>query len=502
MTKPFYITTAIHYTNARPHIGHAYENVAADAIARWQRLLGKEVFFLTGTDEHGQKVEKSAEKAGMQPREFVDTIVPSFVEMNELFNITNDDFIRTTDPKHVKLAQEVFQRVMDKGDIYLGEYEGLYCQGCERFLLERDLVDGKCPNHETPPQRLKEKSYFFKMGKYQERLLDHFKKNRDFVQPDFRYNEVFNRLEEGLLDLSVTRTSFSWGIPLLSDSAHVIYVWFDALLNYISGAPEECWPADVHLIGKDISWFHAVIWPCILLAAGYELPRQIFAHGWILVRREGDIEPKKISKSLGNVIDPVELAKVYGSDAVRYFLLREAAFGHDGEFSFGALHGRINGDLANEMGNLLSRTATMVHKFSDGRVPRDTGLSSPVKETASSLMENVTALMDKKALHLAIGEAWKLLRTMNRYVDDEKPWVLAKEGKKEQLETVLYSLLEGMRIAGLFLEPFIPVSSVELRRRIGAGDEKGTLQELSQWGRTAEGAVVEKGEALFPKVEE
>jgi methionyl-tRNA synthetase len=501
MTKPFYITTAIHYTNAKPHIGHAYENIAADAVARWHRKCGKRVFFLTGTDENGQKVEKSAREAGMAPKEFVDSIVPHFKNMNSLFNISNDNFIRTTDPKHRETARKIFKKVMDKGDIYLGEYEGLYCSGCEKFLLERDLVNGKCPTHERPPDMLKEKSFFFKMGAYRDRLIEHFRANPRFVMPETRYNEVFSRLEEELRDLSVSRTSFSWGIPVPEAEDHVIYVWFDALLNYISGAPEECWPADIHLIGKDISWFHAVIWPCILMAAGYELPKTVFCHGWILVRKEGDAEAKKISKSLGNVVDPVELASAYGPDPVRFFLLRDNAFGQDGEFSFSALHGRINGDLANELGNLVSRTSTMVHKFSGGRVPKRSDSANPVREEASTLLKRVSEHFEEVRLNMALDETWKLIRTMNKFVDTEKPWELAKKGDTERLESVLYSLLEGIRISAHFLEPFIPATAPKILEFTGAEDGGFPLEKLSDWGRLKEGAPVLKMAPLFPKVE-
>lgn len=513
MTKPFYITTAIHYTNGPPHLGHAYENIAADVIARWHKKLGEEVFFLTGTDEHGQKVEKAALKAGLEPQEFVDKVVPAFHKMNELFGIENNAFIRTTDERHVALATNTFQQVLDKGDIYLGEYEGLYCDGCERFMLERDLVDGNCPNHDRPPQKLKEPSYFFKLSNYEEQLKKHFASHPDFVKPESRYNEVLNRLEEGLRDLSVTRTSIKWGVPTQDNPDHIIYVWFDALLNYISGLGDEedkFWPADVHLVGKDVNWFHSVIWPCILLATGRPLPKTIFVHGFINLKSGDNEEAKKLSKSTGHIIDPVELAGRYGEfgpDAIRYFLMRDTAFGRDGEFSIKALIARINGELGNELGNLLSRIATMVHKFADGKVPDiGSGGRNIFDQLKSEYEKRELIFLNEMAdfnLHKALGEAWEIVHAINRFIDEHKPWALAKdETLKGDLNTVLYSVLETLRGVSHYIEPFMPKTAMEIRKRIGAADDVGPLIEVSKWGRLSAGAPVEMGPPLFPRIEE
>ncbi len=502
--KKFYVTTPIYYVNDVPHLGHAYTTIAADVLARYKRLKGYEVFFLTGTDEHGQKIEKSAKAKGMTPKELADSVVVNFKRLWERFDISYDHFIRTTDDYHEKVVQEIFQRLYDKGDIYLGEYEGWYCTPCESFWSKSQLVEEKhCPDCGRPVERLREKSYFFRLSAYQDKLLQFYEENPDFVLPEFRMNEVKAFVKQGLEDISISRTTFRWGVPVPFDDEHVIYVWFDALFNYISGVGygtddekfKKFWPADVHIIGKDILRFHAIYWPAFLMAAGFELPKRVFAHGWWTV------EGRKMSKSLRNVVDPNRLIDMYGADAVRYFLLREVPFGLDGDFSHKALIHRINGDLANDLGNLLYRVLTMTIKYAGGKVPAPTeNRDTELEELAKRVLERVDEYLNRQAFNRALEAIWELIRAANKYVDVKAPWTLNKEDKKEELGNVLYNLLEPLRLVGVMLYPFMPSKMGEMLAQLGCGSEP--KEEDLNWGRMQVGAEVAKGKPLFPKVEE
>lgn len=458
----FYITTAIDYPNALPHLGHAYEKVVADSIARWHRLRGEEVFFLTGTDEHGKKIEQAAAKAGLEPKEFVDGQVLGFKQMCSDWGISYDRFIRTTDKDHEKVSRELFQKVLAKKDIYLAKYEGLYCTGCEAFYTEKDLASGACPVHKRKPELVSEESYFFKMSKYQKKLLGFYEKNPDFIFPKRRRAEIINRVKEGLKDLSVSRTSFSWGIPLKNNPAHVIYVWFDALLNYVSGVGygsakfKKFWPADVHVIGKDILWFHSVIWPTMLFSMGIEPPRKVFVHGFI-----NSSSGEKLSKSAGNIIDPIELSSKFGSDSVRYYLLREIPLGEDGNFSVDSLVERHNSELANELGNLVYRAMSLAEKRLDNVVPdakTDSALSKKLD------LEKISSHMAGLEVHNALAEIFMFVSACNKYVNDTEPWKL--EGKDAQ--RVLYSLLDSIRVIAILISPFMPKTAESISSQLSA----------------------------------
>ncbi len=499
MPKPtFYITTAIDYTNAKPHIGHAYEKIIADALARWHKQLGEDVYFLTGTDEHGSKVEKTALAQGKKPKQFVDELVVYFQELLKKLNICNNDFIRTSSGKHKKTCQSIFQSVLDKGFIYKGTYDGLYCSGCEAFYTEKDLVNGVCPVHQKAPEKVSEESYFFRLSQFQDFLLKHFESHPEFLLPDFRKNETVNRLKEGLKDLSVSRRTIKWGIPLPNDKSHVIYVWFDALLNYITalGYPDgkkfkKYWPANVHVIGKDIAWFHAIIWPAILQAAGIPLPKTIHAHGWVLAGGE------KMSKSLGTVVDPVALADKYGADALRLFLLREIPAGNDGDFSEESLIARANSELGDTLGNLLQRTSVLVHKNFQGQISKPGRFAKEDKELithANKVLEEANAFMQKYEWHKAVEVVWTFLHACNKYVNDQAPWQI---NDRERLATVLYVLVECLRLASILTWPFIPATAENISKQLG--QKLGNFKK-AKFKRSTKGTLLQP-EILFKKIE-
>jgi len=510
MGKTFYVTTPIYYVNDVPHIGHAYTTVAADTIARYRRLMGDRVYFLTGTDEHGQKIERAAESAGETPIELADRVVVRFQKLWELLGITNSDFIRTTQQRHKASVSEIFRRIEARGDIYLGEYEGWYNVREEAFVTDSQMEEIMAMPESARPtlDRVKEESYFFRLSKFQEPLLEYYEKNPGFIEPSYRRNEVMRFVEGGLKDLSVSRTTFSWGIPVPGNPKHVIYVWFDALTNYLTapGFPDdearlgEIWPADIHLVGKDILRFHAVYWPAFLMSAGIPLPKKVFAHGWWTVDGE------KMSKSLGNVVDPYKIVDEFGADAFRYFLLREIPFGQDGDFSRDALIRRINGELANGLGNLVSRTLGMIERYSAGKVPVPaapyTDEDETVKRGAVEAAKALETAMQEVAFHKALFAIWDYIALVNRYVDDTAPWTLKKEGRAERLDTVLYVLAESLRIIVTMTYPFIPYSSEQVWLRLGRRDELSAqlLKDVRQWGLSEPGALVTKGESLFPRV--
>ena len=511
MADTFYVTTPIYYVNDVPHIGHAYTTVACDALARYRRVAGQDVFFLTGTDEHGQKVEKAAAEQGEKPIDLADRVVTRFQNLWKALEISYDRFIRTTEPAHRRSVEEIFRRVQANGDVYLGEYEDWYCTPCETFWTENQLIEGNCPDCNRPTERLKEPSYFFRMSRYQDALLRHIEENPDFIQPVSRRNEIVSFVREGLRDLSISRTSFSWGIPVPGDPKHVIYVWFDALTNYITGVgfPDDeetfsrYWPADVHVIGKDILRFHAVYWPTFLMSAGLPLPKRVFAHGWWTV------EGKKMSKSLGNVVDPGAIAEEYGVDAFRYFILREVPFGLDGDFSREALVHRINSDLANDLGNLVSRVLAMLGKYRKGVVPTvisvgSEGADETLRDTLADVLGRVDEAMDGLAFHRALAAIWELVGTVNKYVDTTAPWTLAKDpSRASRLDQVLYNACEALRAVGLLVFPFMPGTGREIWRRLGIDRpaDQGRLDELRVWGGLPAGLQTERGQSLFPRIE-
>jgi len=506
MSRNFYVTTPIYYVNDVPHLGHAYTTLAADVLTRYRRLKGDRVFFLTGTDEHGQKVEKAANAAGETPLELADRVVKRFQSLWEKLDIEYSDFIRTTQERHKKGVTELFSLVREKGDIYLGEYEDWYCTPCETFWTETQLIDFKCPDCNRPTEKLKEESYFFRMSKYQDALLKHIEENPDFIQPKSRRNEIIAFVREGLRDLSVSRTSFTWGIPVPGDEKHVIYVWFDALANYITalGYPDmssdlvDFWPADVHLIGKDILRFHAVYWPTFLMAAGLPLPRKVFAHGWWTV------EGQKMSKSLQNVVEPNMLIDRYGVDAVRYFLMREVPFGLDGDFSHAAMVHRINSDLANDLGNLLNRSTAMINKYFGGVVQEPgefTATDLAYREKTEALAGLLDACLEDLAFSKALQGIWDVISAGNKYIDETAPWTLAKDPEKSgRLATIMYCILESQRVVFHLLSPFMPETC---RKGLSClGWDKPLSKEGIAWGGLRPGTRIVKAEPLFPRIEE
>jgi methionyl-tRNA synthetase len=507
MGKSYYITTPIYYINDVPHIGHAYTTIAADIMARYKRMRGYDVFFLTGTDEHGQKVEKAAQGQGISSRDLADRMVHRFTDLWEVLNISHTGFVRTTEERHRKVVQKMFSTAYEKGDIYLGEYEDWYCVPCEAYFTELQLVDGKCPDCGRLPERLKEESYFFRLSNYTDRLLRHFADHRDFVLPEMRYNEVVSFLKGGLRDLSVSRTSFQWGIPVPMKPEHVVYVWFDALTNYLTGVgyledPETFaafWPCDCHLIGKDILRFHAVYWPSFLMSAGIEPPRRVFAHGW------WTIEGQKMSKSLGNVVDPQEVVKSYGVDEFRFFLFREVPFGMDGDFSKVALIHRINSDLANDFGNLTSRSVTMIGKFLQGRLEspeRRGGMDEHVEENVKRLIGEYEKEMEVMGFHKALHAVFEIISILNKYIDTEAPWRLAKEGDV-RIKTVLYNIWNSLRIAAVLLHPFMPEKSKAIWRALGMGKplEKVLFEREMEFYLEDGLAPIDKISPIFPRIE-
>jgi len=504
----YYLTTPIYYVNDIPHIGHAYTTIAADAMCRYKRMRGYDVFFLTGTDEHGQKIQQSAAAKGLTPRELADRTVVNFQELWKALDISNDDFIRTTEERHHRTVQAIFKKLMDQGDIYKGKYEGWYCVPCETYVPESSMgEDRTCPDCKRPLQMMEEESYFFRASKYTGMLLDYYRKNLKGVMPKSRYNEIVSFLEGGVRDQSISRTTLKWGIPVPGDDAHVVYVWFDALINYVTACGylddrvkfDKFWPEARHLVGKDIIRFHCVIWPIMLLALGVAPPVSVFAHGWWTV------EGEKMSKSRGNVVDPFDMAARYGTDPFRYFLLREVPFGLDGDFSEAALVGRINSDLANDLGNLLNRTLQMVDNFFGGTLP-PVEKAGPLEEEIARLADETLAEVDARMEDFAFDEAlkaiWAFVSRGNKYIDETMPWTLAREEKGAELGVVLNTLYDVLRLSAMLLAPFMPGTAARMWDQLGLSGAPADMRyEDVKWGGREPGVKVRKGKVLFPRID-
>ena len=513
MGDTFFITTPIYYVNDVPHLGHAYTTVAADLVARFRRLQGREVHFLTGTDEHGQKVARTAEAKGLSPKDWTDQMVPRWTEVWDALHISNDDFIRTTEERHEGPVGRFVQELYDRGEIYLGSYEGLYCVGCEAFKQPDELVDGLCPDHKVAPEVVKEENYFFRLSKYADRLIELYENDDRFVMPEARRNEVLGKVRQGLEDLSISRVSFDWGVPLPWDERHVIYVWVDALQNYITavgyGRDEDMfqriWPADIHFVGKDILWFHSVIWPAMLMAMDLPLPRTVFAHGFLQVGGE------KMSKSTLTGISPHDLIETFGVDGFRYYFMREISFGLDGSFSWESMVARYNSDLANDFGNLASRVLSMIGRYLDGVVPQApsedelTSSERDLYEVYRSSFAGMEKAIDAIAPHEALKASWAFVRKANAYVEEVAPWGLAKdESQRRRLEVVLYCLADSLSLLALMNAPALPVACSELWRRLGYEEDlwQQTYQGQAGPGSLPAGAQLSTGAPLFPRIEE
>ncbi|MFC1624689.1 methionine--tRNA ligase [Candidatus Omnitrophota bacterium] len=506
----FYITTPLYYVNGNPHIGHSYTNIACDVLARFKRLNGVEVLFTTGTDEHGQKIKEAADEIGLEPSVFVDTVVPKFIELWKKLNISYDDFIRTTEKRHKDVVVKILEVLYKNGDLYEGEYSGWYCTPCESFWTKVQLVDGRCPDCKRDVAHIKEKNFFFRLSKYQKWLIDYINSHEDFVLPAIRKNEILSFLKNPLNDLCISRpkSRLSWGIRMPFSEDHVTYVWFDALINYISvcgygddpGKFEKFWPADVHMIGKDILRPHTVYWPIMLHAAGLEPPKTVFAHGWWKIGED------KMSKSRGNIVDPLMMVDRFGVDAYRFFLLKEVPFGMDGSFSEGAFISRINSDLANDLGNLLHRTLSMIEKYFSGLVPerRDPESADEITKAlidkVNSLEREISLAMQKIDFGQALAAIWVLINMANKFIEDKAPWKLSKEKKIEELKDMMYDLYEVLRVVSISLWPFLPMTSDEMSKQLGLGGKKGSLKDLS-WGKITSGVKIKKGKPLFPRIE-
>lgn len=502
----FYVTTAIDYVNARPHLGTAYEKIGADCLARYKRLSGVDTYFLMGTDEHSANVEKEALKLGKEPQVYADEMAVEFEKTWHSLNISYDQFIRTTDPKHEAAVRYIFKSIFDNGYIYEGSYKGLYCVSCEEFVVEKDLVDGKCPRHQIEPDYIEEKNFFFALSRFSDRLKEHIEKNPLFIQPDMRKNEILKVIEQGLEDVSVSRAGKKWGVPLPMADDQVVYVWFDALINYVSALgfgenPEEkykrYWPADCHVIGKDITRFHCLIWPAMLMAAGIPLPGQVFGHGFVYNRGE------KMSKTIGNIVDPIDLAGFFGADALRYLLLREIAFDRDGDFTVELFVTRYNAELANELGNLYSRALSMTHRYRDGKVPAWTeAAAADFERLSAGVMKDYREAMNALRFDVGLAAMWRSVQAANRYVEEKKPWTLAKAGSDAALDACLRVLLEVLRMCSVLCVPFMPVKSAEMRAQLGLDADPASLSlgEADRPG-ASDWKEVGKPTPLFPKLE-